>query len=221
MVKKGWWQMRVVIFGASGGTGLRLTKASLAAGYDVTVLARTPEKFPLREQVTVVQGDARDVEAIHKTVAGADVVLSALGARSPFAKDDTLERAIPLIVTAMRESGVRRIIALGSSGARADALKRQPALLRWFSGRIIAGIILRRAVVPQIAQWKILSESGLDFTMLMPPMLQNRPGRGVYRVDGDALPRGAMQISRDDVADFMMKQIAGTEWVGKGVYIAW
>jgi hypothetical protein len=52
-------------------------------------------------------------------------------------------------------------------------------------------------------------------------MLQNQPGRGVYRVDGDALPRGAMQISRDDVADFMMKQITSEEWVGKGVYIAW
>lgn len=213
--------MRVAIFGASGGTGLRLTRASLAAGYHVTVLLRNPENFPLRERVTVVQGDARDPEAVRKTVAGVDVVFSALGARSPFQKDDTLKRAIPLIVAAMREFGVRRIIALGSSGAKDDALKRQPAILRWISGRIIAGIILRRAVAPQIAQWKTLSASGLDFTMLMPPMLQNRPGRGVYRVDGDALPRGAMQISRDDVADFMMKQITSPEWAGKGVYIAW
>ncbi len=47
-------------------------------------------------------------------------------------------------------------------------------------------------------------------------MLQNSPGRGVYRVDGDALPRGAIQISRDDVADFMMKQIHSRDWVGKG-----
>jgi putative NADH-flavin reductase len=213
--------MRVAIFGASGGTGSRLTKASLGVGYDVTVLVRTPEKFPLRDQVTVVKGDARDAEAVRKTMAGADVVLSALGAHSPFQKDDTLERAIPLIVAAMRESGIRRIIALGSSGAKDDALKNQSPLRRFIAGRIIAGIILKRATTPQKAQWKILSESGLDFTMPMPPMLQNKPGRGVYRVDGDALPRGAMQISRDDVADFMMKQINGREWIGKGVYIAW
>ena len=213
--------MRVAIFGASGGTGLRLVKASLAAGYDVTVLARKPETILLREQVRVVQGDARDMTAVRQTVAGADVVLSALGARSPFHKDDTLECAIPLIVTAMREAGIRRIIALGSSGAKDDALKNQSPLRRWFAGKIIAGMILRHATAPQIAQWKILSASGLDFTMPMPPMLQNRPGRGVYRVDGDALPRGAVQISRDDVADFMMKQITSREWVGKGVYIAW
>jgi putative NADH-flavin reductase len=213
--------MRVAIFGASGGTGLRLTRASLAAGYDVTILVRNPEKFPLRDQVIVIQGDARDAEAVRKTVAGADVVLSALGAKSPFQKDDTLERAIPLIVAAMRESGVRRIIALGSSGAKKDALKNQSPLRRWIAGEIIAGFILRRAVAPQIAQWKTLSTSGLDFTMPMPPMLQNRPGRGVYRVDGDAMPRGAIQISRDDVADFMMKQITSHQWVGKGVYIAW
>jgi len=213
--------MRVAIFGASGGTGLRLTSASLAAGYDVTVLVRKPENFPLGDQVTMVQGDARDAEAVRKAVAGADVVLSALGAKSPFQKDDTLERAIPLIVAAMREAGIRRIIALGSSGAKDDALKNQSPLRRWFAGKIIAGMILRHATAPQIAQWKILSASGLDFTMPMPPMLQNRPGRGVYRVDGDALPRGAVQISRDDVADFMMKQITSREWVGKGVYIAW
>lgn len=213
--------MRVAIFGASGGTGLRLTRASLAAGYDVTVLVRTPEKFPLRDQVKLIQGDARDAEAVRKTVAGADVVLSALGAKSPFQKDDTLERAIPLIVAAMREAGVRRIIALGSSGANDDALKNQSPLRRWIGGKIIAGILLKRAVEPQNAQWKILSASGLDFTVPMPPVLQNRPGRGVYRVDGDALPRGALWISRDDVADFMMKQIESREWVGKGVYIAW
>lgn len=213
--------MRVAIFGASGGTGLRLTKASLAAGYGVTVLTRTPEKFPLRDQVTVIQGDARDAEAVRKTVAGADVVLSAMGARSPFQKDDTLERAIPLIVAAMREAGIRRIIALGSSGAKVDALKNQSPLRRFIAGKIIAGMILHRAVAPQKAQWKILSSSGLDFTMPMPPMLQNKPGRGVYRVDGDALPRGAIQISRDDVAGFMMKQIHSREWIRKGVYIAW
>jgi len=213
--------MRIAIFGASGGTGLRLTKASLAAGYDVTVLARTPETFPLRDQVTVVQGDVRDGEAVRRTLAGADVVLSALGARSPFQKDDTLERGIPMIVAAMREAGVRRIIALGSSGAKEDALKKQSPLRRWIAGRIVAGIILKRAVEAQQAQWKTLSESGLDFTMPMPPMLQNRRGRGVYRVEGDALPRGAIQMSRDDVADFMMKQIGSREWIGKGVYIAW
>jgi len=67
----------------------------------------------------------------------------------------------------------------------------------------------------------VLSASGLDFTMVMPPMLLNAPGRGTFRVDGQALPRGGSRISREDVADFMVAQIGNGQWVGKGVYIAW
>jgi uncharacterized protein YbjT (DUF2867 family) len=40
-------------------------------------------------------------------------------------------------------------------------------------------------------------------------------------VDGEALPRGGSRIARADVADFMVAQVEGKEWVGKGVYVAW
>jgi hypothetical protein len=80
---------------------------------------------------------------------------------------------------------------------------------------------LKWPVVSQIAQWKALSTSGLDWTMVMPPKLENAKPRGNLRVDGEALPRNALRIARADVADFMMQQIGNPQWVGKGVYIAW
>jgi putative NADH-flavin reductase len=212
--------LRVSIFGASGATGQRLTLACLRAGYNVTALLRHPETFALRQAVTVVPGDARDLNAVRRAIIGADVVLSALGARSPFADDDTLQLAIPLIIAAMKEAGVRRIIALGSAGARPGALSHQSHLRRWIATGM-QRILLRHPVAAQQSQWQALSTSGLDFTMPMPPMLTNRPGRGQYRTDPDALPRNATQISRDDVADFMMQQIEGVDWIGKSVYIAW
>jgi hypothetical protein len=57
--------------------------------------------------------------------------------------------------------------------------------------------------------------------MVMPPMLTNGRARHRVRVDGEALPRRGMRISRADVADFMMQQIGNDRWVGTGVYIAW
>jgi putative NADH-flavin reductase len=57
--------------------------------------------------------------------------------------------------------------------------------------------------------------------MVMPPMLTNTRAHGVYRIDGDALPRNGSRISREDVADFMMQQIGNPQWIKKGVYIAW
>ncbi|MDR3744871.1 MAG: NAD(P)H-binding protein [Acidobacteriaceae bacterium] len=211
--------MKVAIFGASGSTGRLLTERSLVAGYEVSALVRRPEVFAQREQVRVVAGSAFDPVAVRQTIDGADVVLSALGARS-WRREDVLERAVPLIVAAMRETRVRRIIALGSAGAREDSMKKQSAVQRWIVHHIVYKTILKWPVASQIAQWETLSASGLDWTMVMPPMLTNGPGRGC-RVDGEALPPGASRISRTDVAEFMMRQIGSSEWVGKGVYIAW
>ena len=212
--------MKIAIFGASGATGRLLTERCLAAEYEVAALLRRPATFALREQVRVVEGSAFNVEAVRRTVEGADVVLSALGARS-LRREDVLERAVPLIVEAMQQSGVRRIIALGSAGTKDDSLKKQPAWRRWFVQKMVYNSFLKWPVASQRAQWAILSASGLDWTMVMPPMLLNKPGRGTFRVDGEALPRNGARISREDVADFMMAQIGSAEWVGKGVYIAW
>jgi putative NADH-flavin reductase len=212
--------MKVSIFGASGATGQLLTERCLAAGYEVTALLRTPATFPFRDRVRVVEGNVFDADSVRSTLEGADVVLSALGARS-LKKEDVLERGIPLIVAAMQQLGLRRIIVLGSAGALDDSLDKQPAWRRWFVQKIVYNTLLKHAVASQVAQWKLLSASGLDFTMVMPPMLLNSPGRGVYRIDGEALPPYGSRISRVDVADFMMQQIGNPQWLGKGVYIAW
>jgi putative NADH-flavin reductase len=218
--------MNIAIFGASGATGTLLTQRCLAAGYKITALLRTPEKFPLRDQVHVIQGSAFDRSSVLKTVEGADVVFSALGAHSPLRNENVLPRAVPLIVEAMQQTAsqpkpVRRIIVLGSAGALPNSLDKQPAWRRWIVQNIVYKTFLKWPVSEQISQYATLSDSDLDWTMVMPTMLANAPARGAYRIDGDALPRNGSRISRADVADFMMQQIDNPQWIRKGVYIAW
>jgi putative NADH-flavin reductase len=217
--------MNIAIFGASGATGTLLTQRSLAAGYNVTALLRTPEKFPLREQVHVIQGSPFDLPSVRQTIEGADVVFSALGANS-LRKEDVLERAVPQIIGVMRETisqskPVRRIIVLGSAGALPTSLDKQPLWRRWIVQNIVYKTFLKWPIASQISQWNNLSHSDLDWTMVMPPMLTNTPAHGTYRIDGDALPRNGNRISRVDVADFMMQQINNPQWIRKGVYISW
>lgn len=214
--------MQIAIFGASGATGRFLTERCLAAGYGVTALVREPESFPYADRVRVVKGNAFDAKAVAETIAGADVVLSALGARS-LKKEDVMERAIPLIVEAMERSGPKRIIALGSAGARDGAMAKQPSWRRWIVETIVYNTLLKYPVASQVAQYKMLSASNLDWTMPMPPMLMNVDGHGLakVRMDRDALPPGASRISRADVADFMMAQITSEEFSRAGVYISW
>ena len=217
--------MKVAIFGASGATGKLLTQRSLDAGYELTVLLRKPDQFPMRDRVRVVQGSAFESAPVRETIEGADVVLSALGANS-LKKEDVLERAVPQIIAVMQQTAVqpkpvRRLIVLGSAGALPNSLDKQPAWRRWIVQNIVYNTFLKWPVASQISQWNNISHSNLDWTMVMPPMLTNTPAHGHYRIDGDALPRNGSRISREDVADFMMQQITSPQWVRKGVYISW
>jgi putative NADH-flavin reductase len=217
--------MNIAIFGASGATGTLLTQRCLAAGHHVRALLRSPEKFTLRDQIHVIQGSPFEISSVRQTIEGADAVLSALGAKS-LKKEDVLERAVPQIIAAMEETlsqakPVRRIIVLGSGGALPSSLDKQPAWRRWIVQNIVYNTFLKWPVASQISQWSNLSRSKLDWTMVMPPMLTNAAARGIYRINGDALPRYGNRISRADVADFMMQQIDNPQWIKKGVYISW
>jgi putative NADH-flavin reductase len=212
--------MNIAIFGANGGTGRLLTSHSLDAGHTVTALVRNPAAFPFRDRVRIVQGSAFDPAAVASTVQGADAVFSALGAHSPFRNENVLPRAVPLIVLAMQQAGVWRIIALGSAGALPGALDKEPVWRRWIVQKIVYRYLLKWPIHEQIEQYRILSSSPLDWTMVLPPVLTNGAERGRYRIDGEALPPGGNSISRADVARFMFRQLDDPKWHRRAVYIS-
>jgi putative NADH-flavin reductase len=212
--------MHLALFGGSGRTGQLLTEGALAQGHTLTVLVRKPASYAYAGRVKVVQGDAFTPSAIAETLTGAEAVLSALGARS-LGKEDVLERAVPLIVRAMDEAGLKRIVVLGSAGALDTALDKQPGYRRWIVENLVSTRLLKGPVASQRAQLEALEASDLDWTMVMPPMLTNGAARGTYRVDGDALPRNGSRISRADVAEFMLQQLGSAAWSRKGVYVSW
>lgn len=212
--------MKIAIFGASGATGQLLTSLCLDAGHDVAALVRRPDSFRFATRVRLITGSVFDPGCVGETVAGSDAVLSALGARS-LRKEDVIERAVPVIVQAMRESGIRRIVVLGGASAHDQSLSRQPAPLRWFLLHVLYRGVLKWPSAAQRSQWDTLSASDLDWTMVMPPMLTNSPARARYRVDTAALPPRGARISRADVANFMVSQLTDSGYLRQGVYIAW
>jgi len=62
--------MKVTLFGASGGLGSECLQQALDAGHTVTVLMRNPDKLPaaLRERVTVIKGDALNLDDVKKSL---------------------------------------------------------------------------------------------------------------------------------------------------------
>src|SRR6266508_3707219 len=108
--------MRILIFGATGGTGRELVAQALQRGHDVTAFVRTPGKLTMVDsRLRVVQGDIQRAESIHAAIPGHDAVLSALGTRS-LGPTTLLSDAAREIVATMQLHGLRRIIWESSLG---------------------------------------------------------------------------------------------------------
>src|SRR5882757_9776804 len=102
--------MKLTIFAATGGIGSQLLRQAVAAGHHVTVVVRHPDKLVVAPARVVVADLARpDPDALQSAVAGADAVLSGLGAKSS-AEAGVAERGTRAIVEAMRATGVRRLV---------------------------------------------------------------------------------------------------------------
>ncbi len=211
--------MKIVVFGASGGTGQELVRQGVAQGHEVSAFVRNPESMARVSGIRMAVGDARNAEAVASAVQGQDAVLSALGSRS--LRDSTLlPEAMAGILAAMRQHGVRRVIVLGAAGAWPGASSKVSSV-----GKVIVGLLgttlLRHPFAAQRAMQEQIRASDLDWTIAQPPFLLSAPGRGTYRVDGDSLPSRGMRIARADVAAFMLAQLGSAEWVRKAPFLAW
>jgi putative NADH-flavin reductase len=209
--------MKIIVFGATGGTGKLIVSQALAKGHSVTAFVRNPEGLTADPHLRVIQGDLFDLATVVDAVRGHRAVLSALGARSR-QKADILANAIPVMLEAMRQEYVTRLIVLGASGGQRDHGKYQNALTNmaiWVAKKTV----LKHPFVDQAAQERLLAASDVDYTIVRAPRLLDGPFTGTYRVLPDALPPGALSISRADVADFMLQQLTDPRFHRQGPYI--
>jgi putative NADH-flavin reductase len=204
-------KMKVVVFGASGRTGKPLVEQALAAGHEVTAFVRDRAKLALQHpKLTIVQGDSSNAAQVESAVAGADAVLSVLGPVKDSPKD-MLQTAGRNIIAAMKRHGVRRLVLLTGAGVR-DA-QDQPKLIDHIFGfllRLTSGDVLKDSE----AGVNVVRSSDVDWTIVRGPRLMDSERRGRYKVGYVGKDSGT-QISRADVADFMLKQVTDKAWLRK------
>jgi uncharacterized protein YbjT (DUF2867 family) len=109
----------ITVMGATGNTGSKITQLLLEGGEEVRALGRSPEKLAELEALgaETVAGDVRDADYLASTVAGADAVytLTAFDPTLPDYHADQ-DRRGEAIASAIRESGVRHVVALSAIG---------------------------------------------------------------------------------------------------------
>ena len=220
--------MKLTIVAATGGIGRQILQQAVAAGHDVTAVVRNPAKITANVRVVRVDLSAPDPVALAAVVEGADAVLSGLGAHSR-ADEDVAARGTQAIVTAMKTAGARRVIVVSAapigtvpSPGRPYPPKGDPGdgfLIRHLLGPVIKAVL--RGHYADLARMEdVLRDSGLDWTVVRPPRLTNKPATGRYRTAAGQNVRGCALISRADVAGFMLALATRPETAGQVMAIA-
>jgi putative NADH-flavin reductase len=207
---------KVLVLGAAGLTGQHIVAQALDAGHVVTAFVRNPDAMTTRSpRLRVVAGDVTsDEPTLADAVQGQDVVISALGRGKSFASRGLIEASVPRIVQAMERADVRRLVFMSAFGI-GETYRDTPWVPRLFMATLLRDIYRDKA-----AGESVLRRSKLDWTVVHPTGLVDRPATGQYRV-GVRLPlRGFPTVPRADVATFLLSQIADPTFVRGGVLIS-
>ena len=202
--------MRVLIIGASKGIGLETTRQALAAGHHVRALARSEGMAQSDPNLEKFRSDALKTDDVEAALIGVDVVIQTLGiaGKDLFRPVRLFSDATRVLIPAMQTTGVKRLICVtgfgaGDSRASIGCLQRVPF-----------DFFLGRAYEDKGVQERLIKQSGLEWTIARPGILTGGPRTGRYKILSERSQWRNGVISRADVADFLVRQIANPAYVG-------
>ncbi len=209
--------MKVLVLGATGGSGRLIVREVLAKGHSVVALVRSKARAPDLPGADIIEGDARDEGALMRALKGCDAVVSSLGTGlSPFREVSLLTVATRALVTAMTRNGVRRLVcisALGVGDSRGHG--------GFVFDRLFLPLLLSHAYKDKDGQEAAIRASSLDWVVVRPAMLTNDPARGSVRAVTDLAGVKGGKIARADVARFVVEQLTTDTWLRRTPVLLW
>ncbi|NND30486.1 MAG: SDR family oxidoreductase [Myxococcales bacterium] len=215
---------KVLVVGASGGTGRATIDALLKRGHRVTAFSRHAESLEIdSDRVSLHNGDATNPDDVDRAVAGHDAVIITLGitenpirvrlfgaAKTP---NDVRSAGTRTVIAAMQKHGVRRLVVQSSYG-----VGETRGGLRWLD-RMFFGLLLK----PQIADTEVqeleVRESGVDWVLAQPVHLTDDESREMPFASAEGQVRD-WKISRKGVAEFLAFAAQAPEYVGQSVALS-
>ncbi|WP_315097296.1 NAD(P)-binding oxidoreductase [uncultured Cellulomonas sp.] len=191
--------MKVLVVGATGGSGRAAVTELVARGHEVTALSRHASSLP---DVRGVDGDATDPVLVDRLVQGQDAVVVTLGIsesavrvrlRGPSGTPlDIRSRGTRTVLAAMRRHGVRRVVVQTSYGV--GPTKEYLPL----ASRLVFALLLRPQIADTERQGAELRASGLDWVEVQPVNLTDEPWAGPPATSTDGGIEG-LKVSRSQV----------------------
>jgi uncharacterized protein YbjT (DUF2867 family) len=196
--------MNILVAGATGKTGLRLTQNLLANGHHPIALVRdSSDTSDLPNGTETRHGDLTDLQP--GVCDGCDVVVYAAGSGSgtgPEMTDEVDRDGAKRLVDLAKDTGVKRFVMLSTVGA----------------GDPDPDSKMGHYLTAKHEADEHLKASGLDFAILRPVALTDEDGsRNI--VFGDAVDVQG-EAARGDVAYVLAQAVDDPEWRGKTLLMA-
>jgi len=208
---------KILVLGATGGTGRLIVGQAVARGYDVAALVRSPDAARHLGGARLIVGDARDETILRQALRGRDAVISALGTpASPRREVTLLSTATRALVSAMKAEQVARLVGITGMGA-GDSAGHGGFLF----DKLIFPLLLRKVYADKNRQEALIRDSGLDWVLVRPSVLNDKPARGDVRALTDLTGFHGGTIARADVATFVLDQVASNAWLHRSPLITW
>ncbi len=209
---------RVLVVGATGGTGRELVTQALARGLVVTAFVRSPDKLDLTHPcLTIVRGNVMDAASVEDAMRGQDAVLCALGHKKFYPPSRILSAGTANILRAMRTQGARRLVCETSLGIGGSAGR-----MGLYFTLFVLPVVLPFYFWDKTRQERLIARSAVQWVIVRPAALTDGPARGKWFAGSKV---GAYlltpRISRADTAAFMLDQLSADAHLGGAVGVSW
>jgi putative NADH-flavin reductase len=195
---------KVIVFGATGGSGKQVVEQALEAGYEVKAIIRKPETFNINHpNLKIIKGDVLQPITFQDELKDVTAVMSCLGI--PKVQPTTLySESMENIIKVMKRCNVTRILCISSSAI--DIPPKSSFIMTFLLKNV-----LQRIYKPVYADMTLmenkLKSSNLDYTIVRAPKLTDGKKTKKHRIVTQQPLKKIPTISRADLAAFMLNII--------------
>ena len=203
--------MRIFLLGARGKIGTVFLNMALAKGHHITAYVRSPEKLTIAENLTIIQGNLESIPQMSAAMRDHDVVVSCLGGNDND-QSNVIQKFTELIVASIKESNVSKIVAISTAGIHNE--------FSWVTNFILT-LFYKHVINDHRLTAQVIMTSGLDYTLARPLSLTEGGIMKSYRKMTIGVPKGGKNISRQDLAHFLLETIESGDYHNETVGLAY
>ena len=209
--------MKLVIFGSTGSVGSQVVEQAIEQGHTITAFVRNPDKLNVQHpNLNIFTGDVMNPAAVERAVIGHEAAICILGSGKKLS-GNVRSQGTKNVIQALEKAGIKRFICQSTLGA-GDSWDN----LDFYWKYIMFGFILRKVFADHQIQEEYVRQSDLDWTIIRPAAFVKGNRTGKYRHGFPASDRtSTLTISRPDVADFILKQLSDTTYLGKAASLSY